>query len=184
MSNARFLAANTNNKYCQRVCICDGIGYRCEISLYFFFLFRRNCTFGNALYTYKRNDDDDDDETRRKLDRVAKEAGWETRPLFFSSISRFPALSSDEYNQTSRTCIRYIANVDSEYICPAMEERRYSGGREGVVVVVVARVQILCRLDAGRRSDHRRIIPPRRIFWTGSKIETLSIDRSSKDLNF
>lgn len=39
------------------------------------------------------------------------------------------------------------------HICPAMEERRYSGGREGVMVA--ARFQISC-------GDHRRII--RRIF--------------------
>lgn len=35
------------------------------------------------------------------------------------------------------------------HICPAMEERRYSGGREGVMVA--ARFQISC-------GDHKRII--------------------------
>ena len=63
-------------------------------------------------------------------------------------------LSSSEHNQTSRSCVRCcIANVDSEYICPAMEERRCWWSKVGG-----GSVQILCRF-VRRRDDHRRIIP-------------------------
>lgn len=75
-------------------------------------------------------------------------------PFFHPSSLRFlSGPSGSEHNQTSRSCIRYIANVDSEYICPAMEERRCWWSREGG-----GSIQILCRF-VRRRDDHRRIIP-------------------------
>lgn len=87
-----------------------------------------------------------------KFDRAKDLAGVGKLALFFFSIHPSPDFSSVVQRRIQSDVaylyIRYIANVDSEYICPAMEERRCSGGRERVVVV--ARFQISCRLDVGR----------------------------------
>ena len=129
-----------------------------------------------ALLRYTHNDDDDDGKIRSG---EGSRRGGKTRPFFFPSIHPpiFPALSSDEYNQTSRTCIFGISRMLTRSI--------FVQQWKSVAALVVERgwwwwLGFKYRA-ASMLDDHRRIIPPRRrksrrIFRTGKSKRC--IDRS------
>lgn len=91
---------------------------------------------------------------------------------FFSSIPRFPALSSDEYNQTSRTCTFGTSRMLTRSI--------FVQQWKSVAAPVVERGWWRWRWwwlgfkyrAASTLADHRRIIPSNRCVDRSSKIST------------
>lgn len=159
----------------------DRISLR-DLSL-FFSLSLSLLSLETALLRYTHNDDNDDDDGKIRSGEGSRRGG-KTRPFFFPSIHPpiFPALSSDEYNQTSRTCIFGISRMLTRSI--------FVQQWKSVAALVVERgwwwwwwwLGFKYRA-ASMLGDHRRIIPPRRrksrrIFRTGKSKLWLCIDQS------
>ena len=161
----------------------DRISLR-DLSL-FFSLSLSLLSLETALLRYTHNDDNDDDDGKIRSGEGSRRGG-KTRPFFFPSIHPpiFPALSSDEYNQTSRTCIFGISRMLTRSI--------FVQQWKSVAALVVERgwwwwwwwLGFKYRA-ASMLGDHRRIIPPRRrksrrIFRTGKSKLYRSIQRFSR----